>query len=173
MMKRNQLLIWVVVLLIITNLVTIGTILYHNYKQTAAADNVAINTGAGVNMLNGRFFRQTLGFSEAQMDSFRDINQEFRPYAMDVTFGIDSLKSAMFTELQKAAPDTVRLSNLSEQIGQMHGKLKYETFHFYLNVKKICSPIQIIDLEKAFLPLFKTENITTPNQHRRKGWNKN
>lgn len=172
-MKSNQLLKWVVVLLIITNVVTIATILYHNYKESVVADNVAINTGAGVNMLNGRFFRQTLGFSEVQMDSFRDINQDFRPYTMDLTFGIDSLKTAMFTELQKAAPDTVVLSNLSEQIGQMHGKLKYETFHFYLNVKKICSPAQSVELEKAFLPLFKTENITTPNQHRRRGWNSN
>ena len=172
-MKRNQLLKWAVVLLVITNVVTIATILYHNYKESVVADSVAINTGAGVNMLNGRFFRQTLGFSEVQMDSFRDINQDFRPYAMDLTFGIDSLKTAMFTELQKAAPDTVVLSNLSEQIGQMHGKLKYETFHFYLNLKKICSPAQSVELEKAFLPLFKTENITTPNQYRRRGWNGN
>ncbi|MGF2410779.1 hypothetical protein [Ferruginibacter sp.] len=172
-MKRNQLLKWAVVLLVITNVVTIATILYHNYKESVVADSVAINTGAGVNMLNGRFFRQTLGFSEVQMDSFRDINQDFRPYAMDLTFGIDSLKTAMFTELQKAAPDTVVLSNLSEQIGQMHGKLKYGTFHFYLNVKKICSPAQSVELEKAFLPLFKTENITTPNQHRRRGRDNN
>ncbi len=172
-MNRNQLLTWAVVLLVLTNVVTVGTILYHNYKEKAKINNIAINTEAGVNMLNGRFFRQTLGFTELQMDSFRDINQAFRPYAMDLTYGIDSLKTEMYNELQKALPDTARLNNLSEIIGDMHGKLKYETFHFYLNIKKICSPAQSIELEKAFQPLYKTENITITNQHRRRGSNRN
>ena len=172
-MNRNQLLTWAVVLLILTNVATVGTILYNRYKVSAAADNIAINSGSGVNMLNGKFFRQTLGFTHEQMDSFRDINQVFRPSAMDLTYGVDSLKTAMYNELQKAAPDTVRLNNLSWQIGEMHGKLKYKTFHFYLNLKKICSPAQSIELEKAFQPLYKTENITITNQHRRRGSNRN
>jgi len=172
-MNRNQLLTWAVVLLILTNVATVGTILYNRYKVSAAADNIAINSGSGVNMLNGKFFRQTLGFTHEQMDSFRDINQVFRPSAMDLTYGVDSLKTAMYNELQKAVPDTVRLNNLSWQIGEMHGKLKYKTFHFYLNLKKICSPAQSIELEKAFQPLYKTENITITNQHRRRGSNRN
>ncbi len=164
-MNRNQLLIWAVVLLILTNVSTVGTILYNKYKAGAAADYIAINARSGVNMLNGKFFRQTLGFTQKQMDSFREINQVFRPSAMDLTYGVDSLKTEMYNELQKAVADTVRLNNLSWQIGDMHGKLKYETYHFYLNLKKICSSAQRIELEKAFQPLFKTENINLPNQH--------
>ena len=163
---------WAVILLMITNAVTVGTILYHNYKESSAAGSFAIQTGAGVNLLNGRFFRQTLGFSAEQMDSFRSINQVFRPSVMVLTYGIDSLKTNMFIELQKPVPDTVILNNLSEQIGNMHGRLKYETWHFYLHVKNICSPAQSIEWEKAFLPLFQTENMTTPGEHRQRGWNK-
>ncbi len=172
-MNRNQLLTWTVVLLILINVATVVTILYNKYKVSAAADNIAINSGSGVNILNGKFFRQTLGFTQKQMESFRDINQVFRPHAMDLTYGVDSLKTEMYNELQKAMPDTVRLNNLSWQTGDMHGKLKYETYHFYLNIKKICSPAQSVELEKAFQPLFKTENINAPNQHRRNGRNNN
>ncbi|MEO7488534.1 MAG: hypothetical protein ABIU77_15600 [Ferruginibacter sp.] len=172
-MNRNQLLTWAVVLLVIANVATVATILYHNYKERMGAGSIAINTGSGVNMLNGRFFRQTLGFTEEQMNSFRDINQVFRPNAMELTFEVDSLKTAMYNELQKRSPDTTQLNHLCVQIGNMHGKLKYETYHFYLNIKKICSPAQSGQLEKAFEPLFKTENITTPNLQRRKGWNSN
>lgn len=172
-MNRNQLLTWAVVLLVITNVVTVGTILYHNNQKSRATDNIAINTGAGVNMLNGQFFRQTLGFNEAQMNSFRDVNQVFRPAAMDLTYRIDSLKNEMFTILQNTTPDTARLNTMSKQIGELHGQLKYETYHFYLNIKKICSPAQSLELEKAFQPLFKNENITAPNGHRRRGWNRN
>lgn len=87
-------------------------------------------------MLNGKFFRQTLGFNEQQMDAFREINRSFRPLVIDLTFGIDSLKNVMFTELQKPAPDTLKLNSMSEQIGQRHGRLKYETYKFYLSIKK-------------------------------------
>jgi hypothetical protein len=172
-MSKNQLLTWAVVLLIIMNAVTIGTILYHNYNENKATDNIVISTGPGVNMLNGKFFRQTLGFSEEQMEDFREINQGFRPYVMGLTDDVDSLKNEMFAELQKADPDTTRLNAMSKQIGELHGRLKYETYHFYLNIKKICTPAQGVELEKNFQPLFKTENTTTPNQQRRRGWNRN
>lgn len=172
-MNKNQVLTLAVVLLIIMNAVTIGTILYHNYKENQVKDNIIISSGPAVNMLNGKFFRQTLGFNDVQMDSFRKINQGFRPYAMELTIEVDSLKNEMFTELQKAVPDTTRLNAMSRQIGELHGRLKYETYHFYLNIKKICLPAQSLELEKKFQPLFKSENITTPNQQQRRGWNRN
>lgn len=164
---------WAVILLMITNAVTVGTILYHNYKENSAAGIFAIQTGAGVNLLNGRFFRQTLGFSAEQMDSFRSINQVFHPSVMILTYGIDSLKTNMFTELQKPVPDTVFLNKMSEQIGNMHGRLKYETWHFYLHVKKICTPAQSLKWEKAFLPMLTTENIPASSEYRRRGLNRN
>lgn len=172
-MNRMQLLTWAVVLLVITNIATVGTILYHNYKESMAADDIAIGTGTGINMLNGRYFRQELGFNDVQMKSFRESNQAFRPYAMGIIDGVDSLKTEMFNELLKTAPDTVKLNELSDQIGNMHGKLKYETYHFYLSIKKVCDPAQGLALGKAFQPLFKSENITTPNQYRRRGWKRN
>jgi Spy/CpxP family protein refolding chaperone len=172
-MKKSQLLIWALVLLVILNVATIGTILYHKYQSTPVSNNIAINTGVEVNMLNGQFFRQTLGFNDVQLDAFRDINQMFRPTARMLTYRIDSLKNEMFSALQKESPDTVRLNTMSTQIGELHGRLKYETYHFYLDLKKICTPAQSAELEKAFQPLFKTENITTPNQHRRRALNSN
>lgn len=173
-MRKNQILTWAVVLLIIMNVVTIGTILYHNYSENQNNDNIGINTGSGVNMLNGRFFRQTLGFNEQQMDTFREINRSFRPSVMDLTFEIDSLKNGMFTELQKPAPDTLKLNSMSEQIGERHGRLKYETYKFYLSIKMVCTSEQTAELVKAFQPLFKSEGITTPPNHqRRRGPNRN
>jgi hypothetical protein len=173
-MSKNQILTWALVLLVITNTVTIGTILYHNYRENQKKDNIVTFSGSGVNMLNGRFFRQTLGFNEQQMDAFREVNHVFRPFAMELTYGVDSLKKEMFRELEKAAPDTVKLNRMCEQIGEMHGRLKYETYRFYLSLKKVCTPGQTTELEKAFQPLFKSEGITTsPNHQRRIGPDRN
>ena len=171
---RSQILTWVIVLLLISNVATIGTILYHNYRENQNTNQVGINTGEEINMLNGRYFRQTLGSNEQQMESFRAINREFRPSAMEMTIEIDSLKNNMFAELQKATPDTILLNEMSKQIGVLHGRLKYVTYHFYLNIKNVCSATQSIELEKAFLPLFKSEGITAgPNHQRRRGATRN
>ncbi|MBL0147167.1 MAG: hypothetical protein IPP48_17145 [Chitinophagaceae bacterium] len=143
MMQKTQILKWLVVILVLLNIATISTILFHNYKmQNKNIDNtIAINTGYGTNMLNGRFFRQTLGFNQQQMDSFRNINQAFRPNAMDLTYRIDSVKEKMFIELQKTAPDTIVLHAMSAQIGELHSQLKYKTGMFYLRLKRfaLCS----------------------------------
>lgn len=173
MKRKTQILTWAVVLLLITNAVTIATILYHNYKERKNKENITITSPGGTNMINGRFLRQELGFDQTQMDVFRQANQKFRPTAMFITDNIDSLKNEMFAELRKIKPDTAKLGNLSEMIGQLHGQLKQETYTFYLQLKNICSPEQQAELEKAFLPLFKNERMTTlPGQHRRKGWNR-
>lgn len=87
-------------------------------------------------MINGRFLRQTLGFNEEQMSAFREVNQVFRPAVLDFTISIDSLKTVMFTEMQKAEPDTIALNEISKQIGALHGRLKYETYKFFIRLKK-------------------------------------
>ncbi|HMT73006.1 MAG TPA: hypothetical protein PKA77_02995 [Chitinophagaceae bacterium] len=170
MMRKTQILTWAVVFLAVTNAVTIGTILYHNYQESQEKTNVAINSADGSNMINGRYLRQTLGFDAEQIASFREINQQFRPAVYDLTILIDSLKTNMFSEMQKSSPDTVLLRKLSASIGEMHGQLKYETYNFFLRLKNICTPEQAKELEKTFQPLFKTEGIThPPYRHRYRG----
>jgi len=153
-MNKTNLLIWTVVLLVILNLTTIGTILYHNYKENIDGKTIVLNT-EGNNMLNGRFFRQNLGFNEDQMDAFRKANREFRPKANAIILQIDSLKSDMFTELKKTHSDTIRLNNLSRKTGDLHAELKIETNRFYLKMKSVCTPGQLKKLQITFTPLFR------------------
>lgn len=170
MMRKTQILTWAVVFLAVTNVATIGTILYHNYREKQVKASVAINSTDGNNMINGRYLRQTLGFDNEQIAAFREINQSFRPAVHELTMMIDSLKTNMFSEMQKASPDTVLLRTLSGRIGEMHGQLKYETYNFFLKLKNICTPEQAKELEKTFQPLFKTEGITDPPyRHRYRG----
>ncbi len=170
MMRKTHILTWAVVFLAVTNVVTIGTILYHNYQERQAETSVAINSLDGSNMINGRYLKQTLGFDAEQITLFREINQQFRPAVYELTMIIDSLKTNMFGEMQKASPDTSLLRALSGRIGEMHGQLKYETYNFFLRLKNICTPEQAKELEKTFQPLFKTEGITRPPyRHRYRG----
>src|SRR5665647_1341106 len=111
-MNKIKLLTWAVILLIVLNITTISTILYHNYTESANSKTIVLNTD-GNNMLTCRFFKQTLGFNQAQMNVFREANRGFRPKANGIILQIDSLKNEMFIELKKNKSDTVRLNNLS------------------------------------------------------------
>ena len=152
-MNKTKLLTWAMVLLVILNLTTIATILYHNYKESDEKETIVLGNESN-DMLNGRFFRQTIGFNNSQMMTFREANQEFQPKANGIIFQIDSLKNEMFSELKKAKSDTVRLNNLSLKTGTLHAQLKKETNRYYLKIKTVCTAQQLEKLQTTFTPLF-------------------
>lgn len=174
--RKTQLLIWLVVLLLVMNAVTIGTILYHNYQERQAASASLIlpgGGGSGPNPLNGRFLRKELGFDWSQMDSFRKLNQNFRPKAMDISFQIDSLKELMFEKMQEPQPDSLGIETLADQVGALHKELKSETFRFYEQLRRICRDDQKARLKDIFRPLFVSETMGPsygPRNGRGPGW---
>jgi hemoglobin-like flavoprotein len=172
MNQKVKLLVWAIVILFLMNVATLGTILYHNYKQQALVDSTAISRSFTGNVINGRFFRQTLGFSNEQMNVFREANQQFRPQTAALMSAIDSSKVEMFTEMKKRKPDTLKLDLLSKRIGRLHGQLKHETYEFYLVLKNVCSEQQQLQLDKVFEPVFLNENLQTPHHGFQKGWNR-
>ena len=99
-MNKNTILIWLVVILVLLNVSTIATILYHNYQEQIEKQDIVLDS-QGQNPLNGRYFRQTLGFTDSQMEVFREVNHEFRPNANRIIIKIDSLKNEMFAEIKK------------------------------------------------------------------------
>ena len=154
MNRGNKILWWVIALLVILNLTTIGTILFRNSESSV--DDIAIVLDENrQNPLTGRFFRQTLGFSDAQMALFREANQSFQHAAHDLIFEMDSLKNEMFAELNRPAPDSTRLNALSDHVGSHHAELKKITNDFYLQLKAACDASQCEQLQHAFTPLFR------------------
>ena len=164
--------IWAIVVLFLINAATLGTILYHNNKQETPVDSITYAGSYAGNALNGRFFLQTLGFTNDQMDVFRNANEQFRPQTAALTLSIDSLKAEMFKEMKNANPDTLRLNALSNDIGNLHSELKRETYQFFLKVKTVCTQEQASQLEKVFEPLFVNENLPTRPPGYQRGWNR-
>ena len=168
MNKTNKILWLAVALLIILNAATVGTILYHN-RQSRNDDLAIVLDENRQNPLTGRFFRQELGFDDAQMAVFREANREFQHVANHLIFEMDSLKGQMFDELNKAHPDSLKLSDLSVHLGKHHTELKNITNDYYLKIKSVCDASQCGKLQEAFYPLFR--DGTTANIGR--GYNRN
>jgi len=167
MNRGNKILWWVIALLVILNLTTIGTILIRNRERSGDEIEIVLDENRQ-NPLTGRFFRQTLGFSDTQMDLFREAKQTFQHRANDLIFEMDSLKNEMFIELNRPAPDRERLVVLSEHVGRHHTELKNITNDFYLLLKEVCNSSQCEQLQQAFMPLFRDGTM-----NRGKGYHRN
>lgn len=172
MNQKIKWLVWAIIVLFLMNAVTLGTIIYHNYKQEQQVDTISTVSSFSGNPINGRFFRQTLGFDNEQMSVFQEANQQFRPQTMALTLSIDSLKTEMFAEMKKQEPDTMKLNKLSKEIGDRHAQLKEETYRFYLKLKAVCTEQQQLQLEKVFEPLFINENLPITPRGFQKGRNR-
>lgn len=183
MNKTNKILVWAVLFLSVLNVATIGTIIYHTRQEKS--DSIAIVLDESKSPLTGRYFRQTLGFDNNQMEVFREANHDFQPQANMLIFEMDSLKNEMYKELNNTQPDSLKLNNLSNHIGMHHAELKRITNSFYLKIKSVCNEAQREQLEEMFLPLYKDErnnfrqmrrgNFQNNNGHRNyggRGWNR-
>lgn len=164
--KSNKILWWVIALLVILNLTTIGTILLRNRENSGDEIQIVLDENRQ-NPLTGRFFRQTLGFSDTQMALFREAKQTFQHTANDLIYEMDSLKNEMFIELNRTAPDTTRLNALSEHVGSHHAELKILTNDFYLLLKEVCDSSQCELLQQAFTPLFRDGTMNRGNGYHR------
>ena len=159
-MSKNRILVWIIVLLALLNITTIGTIIYNTKKEKKIAET-AVVTGIGVNPLNGNFFRNELDFDDEQMNVFRSANQHFRPNSNEIVFRMDSLKHLMFDELNKTTIDTLKINQLTKEFGDLHSLLKDEINQFYLKIKEISTPEQSRKLEEAFAPLFYQDGVNS------------
>jgi len=104
--------------------------------------------------MTGRDFRDVLNFSPSQMAIFRDLNNNFRQDARDINIMLDNARTNMFIELKKPEPDMEKCKELSDEIGQLHRKLKEITCLFFLDTKEVCTPLQEEKLEELFAPIF-------------------
>lgn len=143
---------WIVILLVILNITTISTIIVHNYNEKQADESIIIEPDS--KPINGKYFRHELGFDNDQMEVFRQSNRTFRQQANRTVSEINLQKELMFTELQATDPDTVKLYEISKEIGRLHTELKEVTVQFYLSLNKVCTSEQKEKMKEIFTPLF-------------------
>ncbi len=168
-MNKSTLYKWIIALLVVLNLTTAGTILVNRYRGQQESESILTDSNIRV---NGRYFRQEIGFDNDQMLVFRNANRAFQPEARQLLHQIDSLKQLSFVELNALNPDTLILNQLATQIGEKHGHLKVATHRFYLQVRSACTPEQAIQIQKIFTPLFKDETPCAPQQNKQNQHNK-
>jgi len=170
MFKQNtyRILIWVIVILIATNLSMGFSFLYHKHedkKLTEEGEQINIEMPA---QQRTKFFREQLNLQSEQVDKFREWNREFNRTGWNISHQLEDLRVEMITELGKETPDQNKLESISDDIGKLHAKLKKVTIDYYLKMKAECNDEQKAKLNEIFMSvLHKNEDVKLPGGYGR------
>lgn len=165
--NKYRILIWIIVILVATNLSTIGSFYYH--RMTEAETKLE-----GQNAIPGeqrtRFFRDELNLDADQLNQFREINRTFNRTARAIEMNLARLREDLITELGTQNPDSTRLDQMAIAVGNNHRELKQVTTNFYLDMKKICTAEQQVKLHEIFQSMLNKDNqVNLPQPGNRGG----
>jgi Spy/CpxP family protein refolding chaperone len=145
-MERKKLLIGLILFLVITNLVTVVTVLVRT-RDTALTTPAGTQLPANEENDPGDrqrtlFFTRELKLDGDQQDRFREIHQDYMRKARNISQDMGRLRDQLLQEMDRANPDRTVTDSLSEQIGHLHTELKKLTVNYYLGLKAACNPSQ-------------------------------
>ncbi|MDP3912888.1 MAG: periplasmic heavy metal sensor [Bacteroidota bacterium] len=163
--NKYRILIWIIVILIATNLSTIGSFYYHRITEIKAAVTKLEEQATISGDQRTRFFRDQLNLDAAQIDQFREINRTFNRTARGNEMNLAQLREELINELGTQNPDSTRLEQMAVEVGNNHRELKQVTTTFYLNMKKICTAEQQAKLQEIFQSMLNKESqVNLPRQ---------
>ena len=156
--NKYRILIWIIVILVATNLSTIGSFYYHRMTELKPA-KVDQNEQTNIpGEQRTRFFRDELKLDTAQINQFREINRTFNRTARGIEMNLAQLREDMIKELGTQNPDSTQITRIAIEIGENHRELKQVTSTFYLNMKKICTEEQQAKLHEIFQSMLNKDN---------------
>jgi len=153
--------VWVIVLLAVMNIATVITVIYQKHQakmeEVVTEDSQPQAETASITY-SGRYFRDQLSLTNAQMERFTAFNPVFRGNVRNINMNLNLLRQKMFSEMTAENYDTVKLNALSDSIGYLHSDLKKVTYKYYLDIKNICDQEQQKKLEQLFSGMFVSDS---------------
>lgn len=176
MATRNtyQILIWVIVILVATNLSMGISFVYHKQKDKQFMEQLEEAAIKVPSEQRTRFFKEQLNLNMEQLDVFRELNQNYNRTAWQITHKLETLRADMVQELGTEKPREKELESISKNIGELHTELKNVTIDYYLKMKAVCNAEQQKQLNEIFVSMLKkNEDVGLPERGRRGGWRNN
>lgn len=178
MIKSNtyRTLIWIIVILVATNLSMGISFLYHKQQDKKRMEQTVETAIEVPAQQRARFFREQLDLNYEQMEKFRELNREFNRSAWNITHNLESLRIEMVLEMGKDEPNPTKLDSISGEVGRLHTGLKKATINYYMKMKAECNEEQREKLNTIFMSMLKqNEDVKLPGGHGRykRGLNNN
>jgi Spy/CpxP family protein refolding chaperone len=170
--NKYKILIWIIFILLATNLSMGISFMYHKQQDKKVAEQVEEEAIELPSQQRTRFFREQLNLQPHQTEIFRELNREFNRIAWQINHRLENLRISMVNEMGRTNPDQQKLEDISEEIGELHTMLKNETIKYYLSMKEVCTDEQKEKLNELFMSVLQqNEDVRLPQRGRRNRFN--
>lgn len=163
-------LVWVIVILVATNLSMAVTFLYHKQQDIKSSKQLQETAIEVPTEQRTRFFREQLNLAPEQVTQFRELNRNYNHTAWEITHQLERLRAEMVEEMGKPEADRQRLDEITKEIGELHTRLKNVTIDYYMGMKTASDEEQKEKLNEIFKSMLKqNEDVKLPGGYGRKG----
>ncbi|WP_054720114.1 Spy/CpxP family protein refolding chaperone [Marinifilum fragile] len=163
MNRSRKIWMWLALILLATNLSTIGSFWYHTYQEKKEVVKPEMPVEYRI-----RFLKDQLGLNEEQKNYFKSLNRDYNRNANQIMLSLNALRQEMLENLGEETCDSVRMKEIANEIGEKHEELKLATVQFYLDMKGELNKEQQTKLYDLFSSLIqKSEEVKTPRGKRK------
>ena len=170
--KRNRLLFWALIILVVINLSALGTIIYQNYFSRSCPFPQPL-VGAQTSEPNlehfHHFMHQRLNLSDQQEETLKKLDTRHFEATRIILDSLQQLRGLMLNELERDRMDTVLLDSYAQKVGLLHCNLKRITTAYFIGIKAMCTPDQNKKLNLFFSKMRSCCNPDGPSCARH-GW---
>jgi Spy/CpxP family protein refolding chaperone len=145
--SKNRLIFWVLMILVVINISALISFFLFTQEQPPAPCCSPEEQQCVA-------FRDELNLSAEQTLKVNEINKNYRKSAEPIVTAIKETRAAILTELDKAEPQTMRLTELTNRLALLQTEIQKENIQQYSELKRVCTPEQAHNLSALYRDLY-------------------
>lgn len=152
MSKKQRIINWLSIFLLVINISAFTTILVLNNKSSSQEETAANY------FKSDAFLKEELNLSDKQFAEIERMDyQVFRSYQIILDIQCET-NFSLLEELSKDEPDLIKMDSIATKIGKHHASLKRQTIKHFLNLRKICNEEQTVLLNQLIKNMMKLDD---------------
>ena len=157
--SKNNILLWVIIVLLILILSAMGTIMFHVHSNRMKHDQPR----EPQNEISQ--IKEKLNFTDEQTEKFKLIKEKHDEIVNPIKSQIDDERSKLNNEMSSDNTDTAKLNKILTNIAELRLKMAKEQINMFLEIKKICNPDQLAKFSSYTKDkIMRTDSRKTPKR---------
>ncbi|MCX6241534.1 MAG: hypothetical protein NTX43_07015 [Bacteroidetes bacterium] len=146
--NKYRVVFWIMILMIVVNISAFTSFFfYYRANKTMVSDSASCSGTC-------RFLNEQLALNPGQADKVSAVNKQFRERTQSVVADIKNTRTALLDELALNEPDTLKLNQYTEHIGELQKKLQRAAVLQFQQLKEICTPDQCLKLSAIYSEVY-------------------
>ena len=142
------------------NITTIALLWFAQFKRP----ELPRQPSAQESLIKGvKFLKTQLNLSENQIQLFIESRNKHTEKARQIQDKIFQFKIKILDEVFESSPDSIKIQNLSNEIGIQQTEFEHYLSRHFLELKSYCSPEQQVNLKLTFMDMAAMARFLKPD----------